>query len=424
MYVIGLMLYFCSSHGQDINVTFSATGAANRIDSVRATNLTTNRFITIPGGETLVLSPNAGIESIADLADEGSVYPNPFDGRTTFHLSIGHPQLISLRVNNLSGQLVTESQVFVQQGDHEFMLSLSQEGIYFVNLSTLQGTRNYKVICRNAWGSENTIRYLGTGSSKGIHHTGSGLKSFQSGYVLGYSLGEIIFYECYGGLHTTILTDSPTASKNYEVVFVNCTDPDGRHYPIVKIGNQTWMAENLAYLPAVSPQTSGSTSSVFYYVYGYQGTSVSEAKEIFNYTTYGVLYNGVAAKTACPAGWRLPSDNDWIVLEKLLGMAESETDILGYRPSGNVGTKLKSTYNWSNRGNGDNSSGFNALPGGFRSTFGFFDSRTSTANFWSSTPYGLNDVSAYNRSLGCNNTGVTRERLTCDWGYSIRCLKN
>jgi len=84
-----------------------------------------------------------------------------------------------------------------------------------------------------------------------------------------------------------------------------------KSYKWVKIGTQTWMAENLAYLPVVSANNSSSTTSNNYYVYGYNGINIEIARLLTNYKNYGVLYNFPAAKTACPPGWHLPSYADW-----------------------------------------------------------------------------------------------------------------
>jgi hypothetical protein len=78
----------------------------------------------------------------------------------------------------------------------------------------------------------------------------------------------------YGNEHTiSILTDSR----------------DGNAYSTVWVGEKEWMAENLAYIPSVSPSNQGSHTSPYYYVYDYQGTNVTEAKATSNYHTYGVF---------------------------------------------------------------------------------------------------------------------------------------
>lgn len=183
---------------------------------------------------------------------------------------------------------------------------------------------------------------------------------------------------------------------------------DKHVYKHVKIGTQTWMAENLAYLPAVSPSSDGSESSVFYYVYNYEGSSISEAKSKGNYTSYGVLYNWEAAKTACPSGWHLPTDAEWTILE----------DYLGVLP----GKKMKSTTEWTENGNGDNSSGFNALPGGYRDDYGGFDALGSYATFWSPSENDASD--AWYRGLYYGSGGVARDTNGGRFGFSVRCLQN
>ncbi|HSQ43030.1 MAG TPA: FISUMP domain-containing protein, partial [Fibrobacteraceae bacterium] len=164
-----------------------------------------------------------------------------------------------------------------------------------------------------------------------------------------------------------VVTSSGTASSSSVVVAVSSssvasdfsygtlTDSrDGQTYNTVAIGTQTWMAENLAYLPSVNAETDSSTTVAKYYVYDYSGTSVSEAEATSNYTTYGVLYNWTAANSACPSGWHLPTSDEWDVLEEYVGGSAA-------------GTKLKANSSlWSTNAGTDNY-GFSALPGGYYS---------------------------------------------------------
>ena len=149
-----------------------------------------------------------------------------------------------------------------------------------------------------------------------------------------------------------------------QIVYDSIKDSRDNHiYRTLKIGDQTWMAENLAYLPYASPQGCGPGGSKCYFVYGYTGTNLNEARDNENYKKYGALYNFEAAKEACPTGWRLPTDEEWMVLEMYLGMPESAAASFGNR--GDIGKIMKSTSGWFLNGNGDNSTGLNILPCGF-----------------------------------------------------------
>jgi uncharacterized protein (TIGR02145 family) len=146
---------------------------------------------------------------------------------------------------------------------------------------------------------------------------------------------------------------------------------DGNAYKTVKIGNQIWLAENLKYLPSVVGPGTGSETTPYYYVYGYDGTNVTDAKATSNYTTYGVLYNWPAAMAGsassnanpsgvqgvCPAGWHLPSDAEWTEL----------TDYLGGKSVAGGKLKETGTTHWASPNTGaTNETGFTALPGGYR----------------------------------------------------------
>jgi len=216
------------------------------------------------------------------------------------------------------------------------------------------------------------------------------------------------------------LMDSVSFSVNITYPFF--TDSrDGNVYHYKWIGDQSWMVQNLAYLPEVNPVGSGSATAKHYYVYGYQNSDPGKAKETESYITYGALYNWEAAKTACPPGWHLPTDEEWQILEKHLGMSDSDVIKFQERVSGEVGKKLKSTSGWDNNGNGDNSTGFNALPAGTRwRDFGFVN-RGSLATFWSAS--GRTDTTTYCRYLGTTD-GIQRWSDVCWEGFSVRCIKN
>jgi len=218
---------------------------------------------------------------------------------------------------------------------------------------------------------------------------------------------------------------------------------DGQTYNWVKIGDQVWMAENLAYLPSVNRVEDGSednSSRKYYYVYGYDGTSVSEAKATENYDTYGVLYNwnavmaGASSSSSnpsgvqgvCPDGWHVPSDEEWKELEMELGMSQSEADDYGYRGT-NEGSKLAGNASLWGDGELENNSafgtsGFSALPGGYRSSYGSFDYIGRYGHWRSSTV--VNSSSALARGLGELNSDVARDWPYKERGSSVRCVRD
>ncbi len=210
---------------------------------------------------------------------------------------------------------------------------------------------------------------------------------------------------------------------------------DGHVYKMVTLGEQVWMAENLAYLPSVSLPTSGSANSAYYYVYDYNGTSYTEAKTTTNYQTYGVLYNWPAALAACPPGWHLPSDNEWTQLETYLANNGYKYDasIGGTDVREKLAVALVANICWKSStsegaaGNTDYpeyryKSGFSALPGGYRSTDGAFYDIGNDGDWWSSTEYTTSG--AWSRCLYYSHSGVYRGSYSKERGFSVRCVRD
>jgi uncharacterized protein (TIGR02145 family) len=213
---------------------------------------------------------------------------------------------------------------------------------------------------------------------------------------------------------------------------------DGREYPIVKIGNQYWMATNLAYLPFVFPAESDSGI----YVYGYQGTDVNEAAKTEEYQTYGCLYNWAIAMNLpleanitfqsfpekthqgiCPpsVGWHLPSSAEVQELEKFMETFPNFPKDDERRNSGDVGRKLKADYGWAEEGNGTNETGFSALPSGIRYQDGYFTKAGQYGYFWTTTE--AYEGSAYYRYMIYNSDGTYIGYPSKKIGMPVRCVK-
>jgi uncharacterized protein (TIGR02145 family) len=224
-------------------------------------------------------------------------------------------------------------------------------------------------------------------------------------YNVNTEVDSVIFYKP----SNTIFTDSR----------------DGNVYQTVIIGTQVWMAGNLKYLPSVVGSGTSSNSIPYYYVYGYNGTEVEDAKATANYNTYGVLYNwpaamnGAASSTTnpsgkqgvCPTGWHLPSDEEWIQLIDYLGGTSL------------AGSKLKEigTTHWTCPNNGaTNETGFTALPGGEMGA-PFYNVK-STGSWWTATATSSNY--AKSRSMSYYNSNVGSYSESKYNGFSVRCVRD
>lgn len=210
---------------------------------------------------------------------------------------------------------------------------------------------------------------------------------------------------------------------------------DGNSYCSLTIGNQVWMAENLRYLPSVNRGSDESWTESRYYVYDYQGTNVDEAKNTYNYSEYGVLYNYIAAQTACPAGWHLPNDSEWTELEIYLennghnfdGYIDTDDDRITHNV---IAKALASTSNWTVSDiqntpgclqEKNNSSRFNGKPAGWKTLNGQFAYINENGTWWSSTPYNGHH---WDRYLHFTRDYVTRSHNENHIGMSIRCLQD
>jgi len=176
---------------------------------------------------------------------------------------------------------------------------------------------------------------------------------------------------------------------------------DGKVYKWVRIGEQVWMAENLAYDA------------------GWGCWAYDENEK--NVSKYGYLYSWETAQKVCPLGWHIPSDKEWAELAVYISK-----DNLGNRQMGDdwkrVGGHLKATYDWKLGGNGKDDYGFSGLPGGYFSSDGNFRNIGYYGYWWSATDY--NRYCSWYYHLYYDNKNFYRTGDNKDYGFSVRCIRD
>ena len=212
---------------------------------------------------------------------------------------------------------------------------------------------------------------------------------------------------------------------NPDITYGTMTDSrDGQTYKIIKIGNQTWMAENLNYADSTN------TPSLLERNWCYN-------KKDENCAVGGRLYTWAAAidsvklatdtdnpqdcgygKTCtlptkvqgiCPDGWHLPTQTEWETLFTEVGGQSTASDI------------LKSKTGWYSSGSGTDDVGFSAIPAGFRYNNGrFIDSQY--AYFWCASEY--DSASAHDMDLDYFYKSPKLFSFDKRYGFSVRCLKD
>ncbi len=253
--------------------------------------------------------------------------------------------------------------------------------------------------------------------------------------------------------HSGVFRYNPTSRQSYVCDGTrwlnqkNCglmTDDAGQTYGTVQIGGQCWMAENINIgTMLASGATEPNTGDQVIEKWCYNNDTA-------NCTLYGGLYNWYeatrgsqvsGARGICPAGWHIPTDAEYNILEKtMVGIVASPnpqyvcdfntTNTNWYwrrcaddngadsgLPNG-AGKSLKAI----GQGNGDDLAGFGGKLSGYRNTDGSYNYLGGLLYLWSSTPYGASY--AWYRDLFSSYATVYRSRNSRALGFSVRCLKD
>lgn len=408
-----LLLSFClilhSTFALDYTIGFTGSGASTSIDSVLVQNITQGTSIVLPAGNTLNLTDiNSGVKS-PDVINDVIRIIRGETGNNTLQFDAETPGDYIISIYNTEGRKVTGISENLPVGQNSFELSFPQ-GIFIINI--LGQGKSYSVKCSNQVSAKNYVEIRYSGSSKASRNNVQKIITSNSIKTMNYTYGDLLIFKGFSGDYSTLVSNVPTSSKTINFEFVECKDGSGQHYTVVKIGSQLWMAENLktmkyndgSEIPHVPGAWSGITSAWCNY-----NNEVSKGE------IYGRLYNWYAVNTGklAPEGWHVPTDAEWNTLSDYLG-----GDSI-------AGGKMKSTIGWGiSSVSATNSSGFSALPGGFRYNDGFNDLAGSAGLWWSSTPDDNDNEAAWGTGLVWNYSFLHRNLEAKNSGLSVRCIKN
>lgn len=212
---------------------------------------------------------------------------------------------------------------------------------------------------------------------------------------------------------------------------ITVTDIDGNVYDVIEIGGQVWMTENLKVskyrngdpiLTGLIDSEWNSTTTGAYAIYNNSNA---------NNDIYGKLYNWYAvtdSRQLCPVGWRMPNNNDWTILATYL-----TNNGFGFGGSGDdIGKSMAATSGWNESavtgtvGNdqaSNNSSGFSALPAGFRNYNGSFTYLGNIGFWWTSSEQEPGSGNAIGKYLQNDLPGLVSPAYAKNKGLSVRCIK-
>jgi len=416
---IGALFCVITSNAQNYLISFAGTGASSSVNTVKVENLTSGLSLTLSGNDILHLTSVTSIRLLNNTrSSELKIFPNPSTGISKLQFSPPVQGNAVITLYDITGKQVAYFQDYLETYLQEFQLSGLNNGLYLISFSGNNYHYSGKLLS-DSNSDDNVVSIQRISHTQAVDEKQSDNidKGSQSTIEMKYAPGERLKFTGTSGNFSTVKTDIPSGNRTITFNFMSCTDGDINNYPVVEIGDQTWMAINLKttkynngdVIGTTTPATldiSAETTPKYQWAY---------AGEESNAVVYGRLYTWYAvtdSRTVCPTGWYIPNDGDWTILTNFLGG-------LDY-----AGRKLKEigTIHWSSSNEMvTDEAGFTALPGGWHHWNGTFVSLDSTGVWHSSTEYNTNN--GWIRAIYYHKDYVQRSYSGKKAGFSVRCLK-
>lgn len=388
------------AQAQDYLIEFEGSGASTTVATVKVENLTQGTNLTMNGDNTLHLMKTiTGIEAVnGNVPGEVIFYPNPMDDYTRMKFELPESGETVIVLYDFSGRKIVQKQEFLIKGEHIFNIVGIKEGIYFARINSGKYSLSGRLISSGSDNRETKIEFYNSDAKENTslsQKEQAETKSTHAETLMQYNNGDRLKLTGVSDIYSTIIIDVPTQSKTITFEFIPCTDGDFNNYPIVRIGDQVWTAENLKTTKFNDFSPIPYATNISTPAYCWYNHDMSTYKNL-----YGGLYNWHAMKTGklCPTGWHAPIDSEWAILTDYLGGASI------------AGRKLKEA--------GTNETGFTARMGGlFNSMFRLVG---ESGYWWAGTA----STSGYYFQMFSGADNVWKGSTIARDMFSIRCVKD
>ena len=436
------LVVMVSAFGQrtTMELTFSAAYNAQAVplDSILIENIT-------QGGDTTLYAPDTilaiYITSISDCPanrENGITvsqnYPNPIKDQTTINVYLPEKEMIKIHIRDMLGREVASYDKTLSMGNHTFTFYPGNEKCYLLTVCGATEANTIKMIVASGSTSKaSSCKMVYTS----YNETGVEFKSQKARGNFIYLYGDTLRYTGFALTvndvnGSDVILDAPIASEDYEFEITEGIPCPGlptityedQVYNTVQIGDQCWMKEDLN-VGIMIPGTQEMADNGIIEKYCYNNDTANcdeygglyQWNEIMQYTTLD------GAQGICPDGWHIPTDEEMKILEGTVDsqypVGDTEWDNYGWRGF-DVGLFLKSVSDWNGNGNGLDLYGFAALPGGYRTSTGYFGELGISYSPWASTGDG---IAAHGRVLKNNDNRQRRNEWYGILGFSCRCIK-
>jgi uncharacterized protein (TIGR02145 family) len=411
--IILLVISLLSLQAQDYLISFAGSGGSATVDSVKIENLIQGTKLQMKGNDVLhLMAVVTGIETVRN-SETGKIsfYPNPTKDYARMQFDLPESGETIITVFDLSGREIVQTRDLLLKGLHVYGIQGIEKGLNVVRINSGRYSYSGRLIC---FGSQNKGAKIVYENTLAVQDKPGESKGTNAQIVMQYTTGNRLKITAFAGDYSTVITDVPTSGKTITFNFIAFTDGDGNNYPVVQIGSQIWMAENLKATklndgtPIDNVTDASAWSALYTPAYCLWGNDAA------NKDVYGVLYNWYTVNTGmlCPTDWHVSMDDDWKTLEKY---------VVGDWDAGKL--KETGTTHWPSPNSlATNETGFTALPGGHRGDLGTFYAKGSNGQFWCSTEYSY--TKAWNRGILYESDEVLRKNNSKVCGFSVRCVKD